>query len=46
MVVPENVVNTVFEWHISQAMPATGTWVAALDVVGNAPAASGIIFGW
>jgi hypothetical protein len=44
--VPENAVKTVLEWQASQAMPATGTWVKALEAVGDAPAASGIIIGW
>jgi hypothetical protein len=46
MFMPANEVKTVGEWHRSQAMPTTGTWVAAEGAVGEPPAASGVVFGW
>jgi hypothetical protein len=46
MFMPANEVNTVGEWHFSQATPTAGTWVCDEGVVGEPPAASGIVFGW
>ena len=46
MFIGANEVKTVGEWHISQAMPTVGMCVAAEGAVGEAPARSGVVFGW